>query len=63
MAPIVEQLSGVVPSLHVATVPSFDEMMISDPDPYPYNKSFHESRDDPVVVLHSSGSTGEFRLT
>lgn len=58
MAPIVKQLSGVVPSLHIAAVPSFDEMMMSDPDPYPYNKSFHECRDDPVVVLHSSGSIG-----
>ncbi|KAI1171367.1 hypothetical protein F4777DRAFT_565810 [Nemania sp. FL0916] len=58
MTPIVKQLSGVVSSLHMAPVPSFDEMIMSEPDPYLYNKSFNECRDDPIVVLHSSGSTG-----
>ncbi|KAI1824128.1 hypothetical protein F4861DRAFT_277511 [Xylaria intraflava] len=58
IAPIAKQLKEIIPSLHMATVPSFDEMMTSTPEHYPYNKSFEESRNDPVVVLHSSGSTG-----
>ncbi|KAI0854529.1 hypothetical protein F4860DRAFT_112179 [Xylaria cubensis] len=56
--PIVRQLNDIVPFLHVATVPSFDEMVTSNPSRYPFSKSFDECRDDPVVVLHSSGSTG-----
>ncbi|KAI0147491.1 hypothetical protein GGR57DRAFT_476649 [Xylariaceae sp. FL1272] len=58
VAPIVNQLSSVVPSLHATVVPSFDEMMMSSPGPFPYDMSFDKCRDDPVVVLHSSGSTG-----
>ncbi|TRX87850.1 hypothetical protein FHL15_011268 [Xylaria flabelliformis] len=56
--PIVRHLSDIVPFLHVATIPSFDEMVTSSPGRYPFSKLFDECRDDPVVVLHSSGSTG-----
>ncbi|KAI1264941.1 hypothetical protein F5Y18DRAFT_71444 [Xylariaceae sp. FL1019] len=58
MVPIVNQLNSVVASLRATVVPSFDEMMMSSPDPVPYDNSFDECRNDPVVVLHSSGSTG-----
>ncbi|KAI0544625.1 hypothetical protein F4679DRAFT_564277 [Xylaria curta] len=56
--PIAKQVNDIVPFLHVATVPSFEEMVTSNPGRYPFSKSFDECHDDPVVVLHSSGSTG-----
>ena len=41
-------------------VPSFEEM-ISAPGPYeyPYNKSWEEARLDPILICHTSGSTGK----
>ncbi|CAJ2511290.1 Uu.00g069150.m01.CDS01 [Anthostomella pinea] len=58
ITPIVKQVPVIDPSIRLDAVPSFDEMMDSAPEPYPFKKSFDEARDDPVVVLHSSGSTG-----
>ncbi|KAH9883223.1 hypothetical protein F4778DRAFT_56041 [Xylariomycetidae sp. FL2044] len=56
--PIVKQLEDVVPYIQFTAVPSFDEMITSTPKHYPYEKTFDSCRNDPVVVLHSSGSTG-----
>ncbi|KAH9884898.1 acetyl-CoA synthetase-like protein [Xylariomycetidae sp. FL2044] len=46
------------PALEIKAVPSFDEMMESSPEKYPFEKNFDKARSDPIVVLHSSGSTG-----
>jgi hypothetical protein len=35
-------------------------MLESRPEFYPFTKSFADARNDPIVVLHSSGSTGQF---
>ncbi|KAL2288752.1 hypothetical protein FJTKL_03420 [Diaporthe vaccinii] len=47
-------------STEFQAVPPFQEMLDGDGNttPYPYGKTFEEARDDPIVVLHSSGSTG-----
>ncbi|KAI0384999.1 acetyl-CoA synthetase-like protein [Hypomontagnella monticulosa] len=58
VAPIVNQLQNEYAALITQTIPSFDEMMKSSPEHFPYKKTFSDARDDPVVVLHSSGSTG-----
>lgn len=39
-------------------VPPLNEWLHSSPPPLPYNKTFEEARWDPLVVLHTSGSTG-----
>ncbi|EED15544.1 NRPS-like enzyme, putative [Talaromyces stipitatus ATCC 10500] len=40
-------------------IPSLDELLREeDVPPYPYTKSFEEAKDDPIFVLHTSGSTG-----
>ncbi|KAI0389196.1 hypothetical protein F5Y17DRAFT_141260 [Xylariaceae sp. FL0594] len=57
-APIVKQIQDIMPSLQITTIPSFDEMLSSSPEHYPFNKDFDAARNEPVVVLHSSGSTG-----
>lgn len=62
ISPIIQHLRNIMTTLRVEAVPSFDEMMDSSPEPYPYTKSFEQARDDPIVVLHSSGSTGMYML-
>lgn len=44
--------------LEVILVAQFDECLDAYTKPYPFTKSFEEAMFDPVVVLHSSGSTG-----
>jgi thioester reductase-like protein/acyl-coenzyme A synthetase/AMP-(fatty) acid ligase len=42
-------------------IPSLDDLInldFSRVTPWPYNKSFEQTRDDPIFVLHTSGSTG-----
>jgi len=39
--------------------PSFEELLAADIKVYPYTKKFNEVANDPVLVLHSSGTTGE----
>ena len=39
-------------------IPSIDELLATNAKPYPFQKIFENVKDDPVVVLHSSGSTG-----
>ncbi|KAI0105973.1 acetyl-CoA synthetase-like protein [Daldinia grandis] len=56
--PIVLQLETLQPKIHNWEIPSFEEMLESSPEHFAYEKGFDEARDDPVVILHSSGSTG-----
>ncbi|OJJ46414.1 hypothetical protein ASPZODRAFT_16181 [Penicilliopsis zonata CBS 506.65] len=48
-------------TLQTVRMPSLDTLFninVESVTPYPYTKSFQEARDDPVLVLHTSGSTG-----
>lgn len=56
---MVNQLTVVRPELRPMQVASLDEIFNQTGPQYPYLKSFDEARDDPIVVLHSSGSTGQ----
>ncbi|KAI0416363.1 hypothetical protein F5X98DRAFT_388112 [Xylaria grammica] len=58
VGPLVRPLQELKSDLRTEAIPSFDEMMGSVPAEFPYSKSFDEAYNDPVVVLHSSGSTG-----
>lgn len=59
LALLIEPYRSIAPSSHsFDEVPSFLEMLHSSPDYYPYDKSFDEAKDDPILVIHSSGSTG-----
>jgi thioester reductase-like protein/acyl-CoA synthetase (AMP-forming)/AMP-acid ligase II len=43
------------------TIPSLDALISLDPSQvpqWPYNKTFEQTRNDPIFVLHTSGSTG-----
>lgn len=58
LAPLVQPLQALDPSINTHGVPSLQEMLDSKPEKYPYEKTFDEARNDPIAVLHSSGSTG-----
>lgn len=59
LAPLIKPLRELDPLVVFDTVPLFQVMFDSKTEYYPYEKSFEEARSDPIVVLHSSGSTGE----
>ena len=40
-------------------VPSFSDMIDVKAETFPYEETFEEAVNNPIVVLHSSGSTGE----
>ena len=53
-------LKDIRPEMIVKSVLSLIEMLETPEDTghYPYDKSFEEARDEPCLILHSSGSTG-----
>ena len=57
--PLVNNLTAIHPGLRPTQIASLDEIFSGTGPQYPCNKSFDEARDDPVVTLHSSGSTGQ----
>lgn len=59
LGPLIEPVRGILPSSHhVEAASSFRDMLQSSPEHYPYEKDFDEAKGDPILVLHSSGSTG-----
>lgn len=46
----------------VTAIPSLDELLSGSekdaPPDYPYEKSYEEAKDEPIFILHTSGSTG-----
>lgn len=57
-SPIVKSLLGLEPALRAEVIPSFHDMLASTPKYYLYEKEFDQAVNEPLLVLHSSGSTG-----
>lgn len=55
-------LQGETSELSTNIVQPLDEILASQSQPYPYFKTFAETRNDPALILHSSGSTGNPKL-
>jgi acyl-coenzyme A synthetase/AMP-(fatty) acid ligase len=51
-------LQHAISGLRIHEIPSMEQMMAVKSDHYPYNKTFEEAKSDTVLVLHTSGSTG-----
>ena len=45
--------------MRVLIISSLEELMTADHPHYPYEKTFEEARNDPFIVLHTSGTTGK----
>jgi acyl-CoA synthetase (AMP-forming)/AMP-acid ligase II len=57
LAPLVKAMITANPKIIGTQMKSFDEMILPSPE-YPYSETWSEAIDKPIVVLHSSGSTG-----
>ncbi|KAH7120924.1 hypothetical protein B0J11DRAFT_569715 [Dendryphion nanum] len=55
--PIIQEVAQKRP-MKVYTVPSLETLLDTPSSPYPYTKTFSASKDDPLIVLHTSGTTG-----
>lgn len=58
MLPIAESLKKERKQLRVLAVPTLSDMLVDASEHYPYDKDYATARWEPMVVLHSSGSTG-----
>ncbi|OBT85968.1 hypothetical protein VE02_04794 [Pseudogymnoascus sp. 03VT05] len=52
------QLKGLVEGIHIVEIPDLDQMINTPSKHYPYNKTWEEAKDDVVIIVHTSGSTG-----
>ncbi|KAF3764063.1 hypothetical protein M406DRAFT_107415 [Cryphonectria parasitica EP155] len=56
--PLVDQLCQLTGAFALQ-MPSLDELLATEPREYTYSrKNFEDAKNDPILVLHSSGSTG-----
>lgn len=58
MGPVVGRLGVEKLNLSMANVQPLDAILSGQARHFPFEKSFHEAERDPVLILHSSGSTG-----
>ncbi|QSZ34019.1 hypothetical protein DSL72_005599 [Monilinia vaccinii-corymbosi] len=52
------RIVGEIPGLETYEIPSLQEMMAKNAKPYPYTKSWDTHKDETVLIIHTSGSTG-----
>ena len=57
--PVVGALMASNSGIHCAEVPSFQEMLDSQTPVFPFDKNYEVAKNEPIVILHSSGSTGK----
>ena len=59
VTPIINQLQSLKQSAEFVEVPSFHNILGSRGQTYPYKEElFEDAIHNPIVILHSSGSTG-----
>lgn len=56
LLPVVDEILAIHP-LRVIRVPSVEELLTIKYPHYPFEKTFEEARDEPLVVMHTSGTT------
>jgi acyl-coenzyme A synthetase/AMP-(fatty) acid ligase len=54
----VNGLQSAISGLRTHEIPSLDQMIAVKSGPYPYKKTFEKAKNDTVLFLHTSGSTG-----
>ncbi len=54
----VHDVQAEMPDLQVFVIPPLDDMIHGYTIDYPYKENFDDVRWNPVLILHSSGSTG-----
>src|SRR5262245_53778993 len=59
----ISDIQTIKSELRGFAVPELDELINSPSKHYDYNKSWAEARTDPIIIAHSSGSTGNPKPT
>jgi hypothetical protein len=62
---VFEDIRNSRPDLRLLTLPSFDECLNTGGTAvhYPYERDYEEAQHDPILILHTSGTTGMHPLT
>ena len=55
----IQTLKDAVEGLESFSVAPLDDLLRGEGKPYPFNTTYRKARWDPVLICHSSGSTGE----
>jgi acyl-coenzyme A synthetase/AMP-(fatty) acid ligase len=56
-----ENLRPEIDGFKILTMPDFETFLVDEKaEKYPYILTWEESKDDPVFIVHTSGSTGRF---
>jgi len=58
VVPRIEELQAKKPDLRIYAVPLIERMIEEPARHYLYNKTFDEAQNDPIIICHTSGSTG-----
>jgi thioester reductase-like protein/aryl carrier-like protein len=60
VAPLIKALQGAAGSVHCLQCPTLEELLNAQPaaEAVPYTLDFNQVKREPIVILHSSGSTG-----
>lgn len=53
-----EAITTSLPDLTILTIPTLEKLILSKHPHYPYGKTWETAADEPMVVIHTSGSTG-----
>lgn len=61
MAKKIPDLEKNVPDMRYFVLASLEELLTTPSVHYPYEKSHAEGIKDPVLICHTSGSTGQLR--
>ncbi|KAK4998933.1 hypothetical protein LTR66_001923 [Elasticomyces elasticus] len=60
-APNAQKLHEEMPNLESFEVPTLKEMLDGPSKHYPYSKDWTKAKDEPVIICHTSGSTGSYK--
>ncbi|KAL8947218.1 MAG: hypothetical protein Q9222_006475, partial [Ikaeria aurantiellina] len=58
MAPMISTMRSAKPDLEYWTIEGLESLLTAKSQPFPYHHDYDEVKDHPILVLHSSGSTG-----
>lgn len=59
LAPVLNGLKAIAADkISYTSIPSFDTMLEGNPSHYIFEETIDTSEDSPIVIFHSSGSTG-----
>ena len=59
MQPRIDEIKQNMPKLQTFKVPELDELILQQTKHYEYNRTWADGRTDPIIIAHSSGSTGK----